>query len=46
MQVAGLNLRDFCVIQTGTAMHRTAIKGIGRPGNSLKNIAKSFTESD
>jgi hypothetical protein len=39
-------LREFCVYQLYTVMHRTAIKGIGRPGNSLINKAQEFERAD
>ncbi len=38
--------REFCVNQSCTVMHSTAIKGIGRPGNSLINKAKELDVAD
>ncbi len=40
------SVREFCVNQLCTAMHCTAIMGIGRPGNSLINIALEFDVED
>ncbi len=39
-------VREFYVNQFCTVMHCTAIKGIGRPGNSLIIKAKGFHIAD
>jgi hypothetical protein len=39
-------VREFCVNQLCTVMHSTAIKGIGRPGNSLIIKAQEIDRAD
>jgi hypothetical protein len=39
-------LREFCVNQSCTVMLRPAIKGIGRPGNSLIYKAQEVDVAD
>ena len=39
-------LRKFCVNQSCTVMHSPAIKGIGRPGNSLIIKAQEVDVAD
>ena len=39
-------VREFCVNQCCTVMHCTAIKGIGRPGNSLIIKAQELNIAD
>ncbi len=39
-------LREFCVNQSCTVMHSTAIKGIGRPSNSLITKAQEVDVAD
>ena len=39
-------VREFCVNQLCTVMHRTAIQGIGRPGNSLIYKAQEFHRAE
>jgi hypothetical protein len=39
-------LREFRVNQLCTVMHNSAIKGIGRPGNSLIHKAQELGRAD